>query len=405
MPRASVLVALLLLLALPSPGWSEPLFEADTLYVFWSEDCPHCREQKQFLEELQDAYPGLPVISMELSRSQRYHERFRRMASARGLSALSVPTVFFNERVWVGNSPLIQQQMQQAVAAAHDPVSASPQVTESGSGWLESLRQDQASTVVLTLLIALVDGFNPCSLWVLTLLLALVINSGSRRRIALVGGTFLLTTALLYGAFIAGVFSVLSFLLYLHWVQWLVAGFALVFGLVNVKDYFWYKRGLSFTIAESRKPGIYRGLRGLRQKQLGGGALILTTVIMASGIALVELPCTAGFPVLWSGILAERGVSGGSFAILLALYVLVYLLIELLVFGLALLTLRMDRFEERHGRLLKLYGGTIMLALAGALLLNPELMSDLRGSLLLFGGAFAVATLIVVLTRGRMTAS
>lgn len=405
MPRASVLVALLLLLALPSPGWSEPLFEADTLYVFWSEDCPHCREQKQFLEELQDAYPGLPVITMELSRSQRYHERFRHMASARGLSALSVPTVFFNERVWVGNSPLIQQQMQQAVAAVHDPASASPQVTESVTGWLEALRQDQGSTVVLTLLIALVDGFNPCSLWVLTLLLALVINSGSRQRIALVGGTFLLTTALLYGAFIAGVFSVLSFLLYLHWVQWLVAGFALVFGLVNVKDYFWYKRGLSFTIAESRKPGIYRGLRGLRQKQLGGAALILTTVIMASGIALVELPCTAGFPVLWSGILAERGVSGGSFAILLALYVLVYLLIELLVFGLALLTLRMDRFEERHGRLLKLYGGTIMLALAGALLLNPELMSDLRGSLLLFGGAFAVATLIVVLTRGRMTAS
>lgn len=124
-----------------------------------------------------------------------------------------------------------------------------------------------------------------------------------------------MTTALIYGAFVAGVFSVLSFLLYLHWVHWLVAGFALSFGLVNVKDYFWYKRGLSFTIAESRKPGIYRGLRSLRQENLGGMALILAMVVMAAGIAVVELPCSAGFPVLWSSIIAESGVAGGEFAL------------------------------------------------------------------------------------------
>lgn len=84
---------------------------------------------------------------------------------------------------------------------------------------------------------------------------------------------------------------------------------------------------------------------------------------------------------------------------------LVYLLIEVLVFGLALLTLRMERFEERHGRLLKLYGGMIMLALAAALVLKPDLMGQLQGSLLLFGGALLAASLIVLLTRSRATSS
>jgi hypothetical protein len=253
--------------------------------------------------------------------------------------------------------------------------------------------------VVLTLLIAFVDGFNPCSLWVLTLLLGLVIHSGSRGRVALVGITFLTTTALIYGAFVAGVFGILAFVLYLTWVQWLVAGFALFFGLVSIKDYFWYRRGLSFTIPESRKPGIYRGLRGLGRESLSGLALVAATIVMAAGISLVELPCTAGFPVVWSGIVAERTVSGAQFIALLAIYILVYLLIELVVFVSALLTLSMGRLEATHGRLLKLYGGMIMVALAVALALRPELMSSVGGSLLLFAGAFLVATLVLVLHR------
>lgn len=82
-----------------------------------------------------------------------------------------------------------------------------------------------------TSLIAFVDGFNPCSIWVLTMLLVLVLHSGSRRRVLLVGLTFLFTTALIYGMFIAGVFSILAFVSYLPWIYWVVALFALT-GLI-----------------------------------------------------------------------------------------------------------------------------------------------------------------------------
>ena len=222
-----------------------------------------------------------------------------------------------------------------------------------------------------------------------------MIHSGSRGRIALVGITFLATTALIYGAFIAGVFSVLSFILYLTWVQWLVAAFALTFGLVNIKDYFWFKTGPSFTIADSQKPGIYQGMRKLLNPQLAGFGLFFATIVMASGIALVELPCTAGFPVIWSGIVADRGVTGMTFLMLLAIYLLIYLLIELVVFLAALITLRMGKFQESHGRNLKLVGGMIMVALAMVLVFYPDLMNDIGATLLLFGGAIGLALLIM----------
>ncbi len=378
------------------------------MHVFWAVDCPHCANQKPFLRELQEKHPALVIHDYEISRTSEHHRRFIDMALEHGIEPGSVPTVFVAGRAWIGDSPQIRREIEIAAAWAIGAMSSgdqaevpAPQPPRQATRLPGGLDPARDSIVLTTLLIAFVDGFNPCSLWVLTLLLGLVIHSGSRGRIALVGVTFLTTTSLIYGAFIAGVFSVLAFILYLNWVQWLVAAFALVFGMVNVKDYFWYRRGPSFSIAESHKPGIYRGIRSLTDRRLGGLGLLFATVVMASGIALVELPCTAGFPVVWSGIVADRGISGAAFVLLLALYLLVYLSVELVIFLVALMTLRMQRFEERHGRALKLIGGMVMVALAVVLVVAPDLMNDLSGSVAVFGAALLAAGLVMMLDRLR----
>jgi cytochrome c biogenesis protein CcdA len=394
----------LVLLALaPAAAGAGPAADPQTLYVFWSMDCPVCLRQKPYLEELSARYPTLRVAELEISRSTEHHGLFRELAAERGITAGFVPTLVFRNRAWVGDSDTVRADLEAELTAA----TIADAAVSTGAGppqglrlpWVGDLDTQGGSLVLLTTLIAFVDGFNPCSIWVLTLLLGLVINSGSRRRVALVGLTFLTTTALIYGAFIAGIFSVLTVTLYLGWVQAVVAVFALVFGLVNIKDYFWFKRGFSFTIADSHKPGIYRGLRRLRQDTASGALLGATTVVMAAGIAIVELPCTAGFPVVWSSIVAARSVPGIEFLGLLALYIGVYLLFELVLFFSALATLSMGRFEERQGRLLKLYGGTIMVALAVALVAWPDLMASVGGSLLLFTAAIVVATALLLVHR------
>lgn len=384
------------------------------MFVFWGEGCPHCDEQKPFLRELEQRYPELEIREFEVFRTDAHHQLFIALSVAHGIEPGSVPTTFVGGGAWVGDGPQIRREMEatirQEIAALGDtgeqlgPADPEPEVR----GFAERENDNEIDIpligtvdlgvqplVVTTLLVAFIDGLNPCSLWVLTLLLGLVIHSGSRGRIALVGITFLTTTALIYGAFIAGVFSVLSYILYLTWVQWLVAAFALTFGVVNIKDYFWFKTGPSFTIADSQKPGIYQGIRRLLNPQLTGFGLFFATIAMASGIALVELPCTAGFPVIWSGIVAERGVTGVSFLMLLVVYLLIYLLIELVVFFTALVTLRMGRFQESHGRNLKLVGGMIMVALALVLVIDPKLMNDVGATLMLFVGAIALALMIM----------
>jgi hypothetical protein len=101
--------------------------------------------------------------------------------------------------------------------------------------------------------------------------------------------------------------------------------------------------------------------------------------------------------VLWSGIVADRGLGGAQFALLLAPYIAVYLSIELVVFFSALLTLSMGRLEERHGRTLKLFGGAVMIALALALVFRPDVVGSIGGTLVVFGLALLLASAVLMI--------
>ncbi len=396
--------------------------EAVDVFVFWGDGCPHCEVQKPFLQEL-DERPGVNVYAYEVWYQPQNRPLFQEMAAAYGIQAGGVPTTFIGGRVWVGFSDVYRQDMLQTVIDCSHYGCPSPAtlISEGADALRELPTESSAETglslpvlgeidlrlqplLVSTMLIAFVDGFNPCSLWVLTLLLALVIHSGSRKRIILVGITFLLVTAALYGVFISGLVTVLAYVGYLWWIQLLVALFAFSFALVNIKDYFWYKQGFSFTIADQHKPGIYRRLRQVLDKDKVGWRLVAATAVMAAGIALIELPCTAGFPVIWSNLVSGAGLPMTGYLSLLAVYLLVYLLDELLVFVAVAVSLKASRFEEKHGRVLKLIGGMIMLALALVIVFRPDMMNSIASLLLVFGAALAASLLIIILHRALQKA-
>jgi hypothetical protein len=146
----------------------------------------------------------------------------------------------------------------------------------------------------------------------------------------------------------------------------------------------------------TKKPGIYQRMRKLVNASQSFWGLASATVVLAAGVSLVEFSCTAGFPVLWTNLLISQKVSGLSFVLLLLLYLLIYQLDEMAIFFTAVFTLKASKLEEKHGRILKLIGGMLMLTLAGVVLVNPALMDSLSSSLIIFGAALSV-TLVVLL--------
>jgi cytochrome c biogenesis protein CcdA len=255
------------------------------------------------------------------------------------------------------------------------------------------------SAYATTAIIAFVDGFNPCSLWLITFLLGIIIHSNSRKKIFTVGGTFLLVTGAAYALFMAGLLNIYLYVQHLDKIQMIVAGIAFIFAIVNIKDYFWYKKGISFTISDKYKPKIFKNIREVMNPRNSLIATIAGTAILALGVVLIELPCTSGFPLVWTTMIAQQNIHGANFLVLLALYMVIYLLDELFVVGGALLTMKKTRFEEKHGRMLKLIGGMIMLALAIVMLTKPELMNKIDTAVLIFLSAVASSFIVMWLHR------
>lgn len=422
-PRPGVgllLVAFLSILTLFSPdtvaGEDAPDASRPTLYVFVQDGCPSCERMKPFIHSLDESMPELRVRMMEITSSPEYRRVFLELGRALGVGQLSVPAVFIGDRGWIGYSESTTRQIAEAASrcvaegcddalevqlgiGSGDRNPRTAAVTGRDVPEVFGLQPEELPVFAGTALIAFFDGFNPCSLWVLTFLLAMVMHSGSRRRVLLVGGVFLLVTAAVYGLFIVGIAQAVVLVAHVTWIRIAVVALALAMGAINIKEYFAFKQGVSLTLSAGRRSWIGRRFGELGKGSQSTGLLIVTTAGLAAGIAIVELPCTAGFPVVWSNMIANADVGFPLFALLLGLYLFVYLLIELVIVVAATVAFKRVVITERTGRVLKLVGGSIMVALALVLLFRPALMDSLASMLVVFGAAAALSVVLALLAR------
>lgn len=257
----------------------------------------------------------------------------------------------------------------------------------------------EMSILLSTILIALVDGFNPCSLWVLIVLIGLVSHAG-RRKVVVVGLTFLLVTATIYGLFIAGLLSIFHYVAHLDAIRYGIAAFAIGFAVVSIKDYFAFGRWISFTIPAEKRPEIVNRARNAIRTE-GMVSTVLVTGVFAGGIALIELPCTAGFPLIWSNLVVATDPSTAAYVSLLLVYILAYLSIEVLIFVTAIGTLYKFEYTEANAQLLKLFSGVLMLLLGSSIALTPDILESFSLILGVVIASILLTALIDLLARHR----
>ncbi|GEN80051.1 hypothetical protein [Actinotalea fermentans] len=403
--------------------------ETVDITLFWGRECPKCEAEREWLDDLADDY-DLNRIEYEVWHDGDNRELFEQTAADLGFEAGAVPTTIIGERVWIGYTDSISEDIAGAVQRVSRGESVSPGVYgQPGTGTCDpaddsgglscddgsdtgaqidvplvgTVALDDQNLLVSTLIIGFVDGVNPCSLWVISVLLTIVVRTASRRRVIAIGSAFLLVTAGMYALYMAGIYSALTVVGFLGTIQIIVAVAAGVFGLVSVKDYFAFKKGLSFTIPDSAKPGIYKRMRAAAGHERLLPAL-LATGALGVAVSLIETPCTAGFPVLWTGLLKANGIGFAESALLFVAYMVPFLLDEMIVFAIAVFTMKATKMQEKHGELLKLFAGVTMLALAAVMVADPTLMENPVAAALLFAAAFVLAWVVHVVTM-RVRAS
>jgi hypothetical protein len=232
----------------------------------------------------------------------------------------------------------------------------------------------QLSLPAVTVLLAAMDAFNPCAFFVLMFLLSLLTHEHSRGRMLIVGGVFVLCSGLVYFALMAAWLNVFLIGGELRVVTLAAGVLAIAMAALNLKDYLWFRRGMSLSIPDSAKPRLFERMRRLL-KARSLPAMLLGTVTLALAANSYELLCTAGFPVIYTRLLTLQDLPGPAHYAYLALYNLVYVLPLLTIVLLYVRTLGSRKLSEAEGRILKLVSGLMMLGLGTALLLAPGYLS------------------------------
>ena len=237
--------------------------------------------------------------------------------------------------------------------------------------WFGRLSASRLGLPLFTIAVGLVDGFNPCAMWVLLVLLSVLVNLRSPKKILAVAGTFVFISGLVYFAFMAAWLNVMMFIGQLRWVQVILALLALTVGAIHMKDFFALKKGISLSIPESAKPGIYARVRRIVLAENLAGAIIGAS-ILALLANFIELLCTAGLPAMYTQVLASQNLPQWLNYAYLILYNLAYMFDDSVMVMVVILTLGRRKMQERHGRWLKLVSGLTVFALGLTLLLKPE---------------------------------
>jgi len=236
---------------------------------------------------------------------------------------------------------------------------------------LGAVRARDVGLPLFTAAMALVDGFNPCAMWVLLFLLSLLVHLRSRAKMFAIAGTFVLASGVCYFAFMAAWLTFFDLVGELRIVQIALGATAVFVGAIHTKDFFAFHQGLSLSIPESKKHGLYARVSAiLRQNRLAGA--MLGVVVLAFVVNSVELLCTAGLPAVYTNVLARHDLTRWQHFAYLGLYQVFYMFDDALVLVVAIVTLSRRRLEERGGRWLKLVSGIVVLLVGSLLLFRPE---------------------------------
>jgi hypothetical protein len=289
------------------------------------------------------------------------------LSRAAGAWPPGVPTFVIDGRVLVGfdDAEHSGRELRALVDAAVAPRA------DVESALFGTLSASRLGLPLFTLALGLLDGFNPCAMWVLLFLLSLLVRLRDRRRMALIAGTFVLTSAAVYYAFMAAWLNVFLAVGFSQAVRVTLALLALAIGALNVKDSIDSGRGPSLSIPASARPALVARMARLREEQ-ALPALLLGVGVLAVAVNLVELLCTAGLPAVYTAVLTQQGLPPAAHDAHLGLYIVGYVADDSLMAAVSVATLGSGKLGERGGRMLKLLSGVVMLALAAVLLLRPQ---------------------------------
>jgi glutaredoxin len=380
------------------------LVEASTnninAYFFYGDGCPHCAKERELLfGDLTNEYQSLKVYEYEIYNSRDNIALLQQVLKKLDTSADGVPFLVIGDKYFIGyaeglTSKAIKQRLNEcSISVCPDSVApilglvekdVVPIIIEEVTNvepiteeknmelpFLGEINITDFSLPLLTVIIGALDGFNPCAMWVLLFLISLLLGVKDRKRMWLLGFVFIVASASVYFLFMSAWLNLVLFLGFVSWIKILIGLLALLGGIYSIKEFIFNKAsGCKVTGNEKRQRIFERMKLSVQQNSLWlamGGIILL-----AFAVNLVELICSAGLPAVYTQVLALNDLAGWQYYLYILVYILFFMLDDLFIFFVAMITLEMTGITTKYARLSRLIGGLIMLIIGLLLVFRPE---------------------------------
>lgn len=238
---------------------------------------------------------------------------------------------------------------------------------------LGEINAKEISLPILAIVLGLVDGFNPCAMWILVFLISMLFGMKDRKKMWILGSTFILTSGLVYMLFMISWLNLAVFLSSVRLIRLLIAIFSIVFGMYNIYRYIdslGKEDGCDVTDKDERRKIIKR------IKKITGNQKFILSIIgimaLAVSVNVLELLCSLGLPVVFTNVLAINHLNNIEYGMYIFIYILFFLIDDILVFVIAMLSMKIKGISNKYTKYSHLIGGIIMLILGILMALKPE---------------------------------
>ena len=371
------------------------------IYLFHSYTCKHCKEEIKLLDELEKEYDNIKVYKYEVNENEN-GELLKNISEIMGSKVTGTPYTIIGNKVFSGydyeNSKgrfkgaieyyskygyedKVGEYISSIPLPSYEVKDTDPDVDEYISNYISykvklpligEVKLKNLTLPLITVVIGLADGFNPCAMWVLLFLISMLIGMKDKKRMWILGSTFLLISALIYLIFMMSWLNLANLLISVVWVRVIVAIVSLVGGIINLKGYIKHRKVSGCDVVDDKKRNkiITRIKKFTTEKNFW--LAILGVIVLAISVNVVELACSAGLPVMFIEILSLNNLTAIEEIIYIVLYMLFFLLDDFVVFVIAMTTLSLTGVSSKYGNLSKLIGGILMLFIGLLLMFKPE---------------------------------
>lgn len=368
------------------------------LYLFYSKTCPHCEEEIKMLDSIKDDYKNLRIYKYELSKDNN-SEIFKNVATLFDLNVSGVPFTIIGEKTFIGYGENSKKTIIGCIEyySKHGYVDKVGQYLNKELPTYEINDYDtsideyledygnysfnipiigEVNTKTLTIpmiavVMGFIDGFNPCAMWILLFLITMLISMKDRKKMWILGSTFLITSALIYFLIMLAWLNVAVLITKVNIIRSVIGFIAIIGGLYNIITTFkTSENGCNATDKKDRKKIMERIKKFTSEKSIW--LSLIGVIALAISVNLIELACSAGLPVMFTQILVINDLSKIEYFIYIMVYIFFFLIDDLLIFIIAVSTMKVSGISVKYGKISKIVGGIILLLIGILLLLKPE---------------------------------